>query len=653
MTTNNNADDNSSSSEMDPYHIEGLHGTLAPVSCQEHYDTRSDADLVFDDSLVGRSAELEMLQSVYYGEHGKADADSTGGSSSKVVFIGGYSGVGKSSLVRHFVREIQQRSDAGPILYGEGKFQSNHSVPFSAFHDMIARLVSELESAGLTKEVRAAIKSSEDFGGSEGGRVLLKTWPGLAGLLDADDKHRNTVKSRTDDEGRLSSDVGLAITMNAIKEYTLSFLTLICDNIDTVNQINGDSDNAETMSAPKQRTYPLMILFLDDLQWADSPSLELLQHLLSEKSPLMNKLMFLCAYRSNEVDEHHSLMRVIREVTMLKIGVENHHNSAAGKLINDANYDSNNDHRDTDNNPYKMELYPLSPATIQQFLAQTLSKDPSDVTNLSQVIYKKTMGNIFYVRQAVEELVRKNALYYDNICFEWMFADSSSDLLEEYISDDVVDSVIGKIAILDEMLRQILIVMGYIPNTLEIRVLRQLLQSTGREVTDDELIRLLNLGVDEGMLLLSSESGLYIFAHDKIRQASTESIGDEERDEMLLQLADVLLDMYEDAETATEWCIFLAVNYLNSFEPGSKTDALELARLNLKVAACARKRGDMEKEYWLLGHSLKCLHSANKVWNEYELTLDIYNRLINAAEVLGEYEHLSIFSFVLIIIRLS
>ena len=660
-----NRDDSSSScGEIDPYHIDGLHGTLAPLSCQEHYDTRSGDNLVFDDNLVGRGAELEMLQGVYYGAHDKADANSTCGSINNVVFIGGYSGVGKSSLIRHFVDGIKQSADAGPILYGEGKFQSNYSqsgnmnVPFSAFHDLLACLVSELESAGLAGEVRAAICSSEDLsGGSDGGRVLKKTWPLLSGLLGADDDLRSSTNSDTDDaeatleaQNRLSTDVSSTITMTAVKEYTLSFLTLICESIKTGTQLNDNSNDTQKPSALNQRQHRLVIFFLDDLQWADSPSLELLQHLLSDVSPIMENIMFLCAYRSNEVDDNHSLMRIIREVTTLKVGVENHDSTPDGKRMNDTNIDSYYGRNNNNSIPQNIELHPLSPVIIQQFLANTLSKDPSDVTKLSQVIYKKTMGNIFYVRQAVEELVRKNALYYDNICFEWMFAESSSDLLEEYISDDVVDSVKGKIGMLDEMLRQVLIVMGYIPNALDVNVLNQLLQSIGKEVAYDELILLLNLGVDEGMLLLSSESGLYIFAHDKIRQASRESIGNEERDEMLLELAEFLLDMYDDNdETNTEWCLYLAVSYLNSFEPGSKTDALDLAKLNLKVAACARKRGDMDREYLLLSHSLKCLHSASKVWGEYNLTLEIYNRLINSTEVLGKNVLIYIGSHLLIL----
>jgi hypothetical protein len=238
----------------------------------------------------------------------------------------------------------------------------------------------------------------------------------------------------------------------------------------------------------------------------------------------------------------------------------------------------------------------------------------------------------------MEELVRKNALYYDMMCFEWLFTDSRDvELLGEYISDDVVSSVRGKIAMLGDEMQRVLIVMGYIPNNaLEIDVLRKLLESTGMEISSDALVKVLNSGVAEGMLLLSSESGHYIFAHDKIRQASKECIEGEARDEMLFQLANVLLTMHKDDESDSEWCIYVAVDYLNSFEPGVKTDPLELARLNLKVAKCARKKGAPDKEYGLLVNGSKCLKAAEKVWLEYELTLKIYNKLIESTKILGK-----------------
>ena len=80
----------------------------------------------------------------------------------------------------------------------------------------------------------------------------------------------------------------------------------------------------------------------------------------------------------------------------------------------------------------------------------------------------------------------------------------------------------------------------------------------------------------------------------------------------------------------------MAVDYLNSFAPSSPTEALEWAKLNCAVAKKAREKGAMEKEYELLENGMRCLGLAQKLWVEYELTLEMYNGLIESECFLGE-----------------
>jgi predicted ATPase len=340
--------------------------------------------------------------------------------------------------------------------------------------------------------------------------------------------------------------------------------------------------------------------------------------------------MFICAYRSNEVDAEHPLQKVIDEVC--------HEQS---EIITSEG--SNN--KSTADSSKIMELYPLPQKQIQRFISDSLSIPIEEASELTQVIYTKTMGNIFYVRQAMEELVRKNALYYDVMLFCWSFSGGDGgggkckkELLENYVSNDVLESVRGKIDQLSENMQQVLKVMAYIPNNaLSTETLRTLLNSTGVEI-GDELTELLNCGIEEGVLLLSSSENQFIFSHDKVREAAKLCVKDEDRDDLLLLLANALLALYKEGEADTEWCIFVGLDYLNSFEAGtSKFDALELAQLNLKVAKLAMKKGAMEKQHELLGNGIRCLDSANKLWVEYELTLVMYNALIEVQYFLGEF----------------
>eukprot|EP00804_Cyclotella_cryptica_P014908 CCRYP_000540-RA/>CCRYP_000540-RA protein AED:0.03 eAED:0.03 QI:1149/1/1/1/1/1/2/1050/711 len=459
---------------------------------------------------------------------------------------------------------------------------------------------------------------------------------------------------------RSQSVANSTVTMNSVKEYTLALLSLLCSNMDDDHHDDGNSQDKHFYSRDHQTiNKPNFILFLDDMQWADPPSLDMLSHLLSETTTLGN-MMFICAYRSNEVHATHPLRRVIQDVTNVtnaKYSENDNKKCSDDKMCK--NHTNNTDIKYTNNNSmHHLELYPLSPSAIQQFIADTLLRedDLEDIQDLTHVVYQKTMGNIFFVMQAMEELVRKNALYYDVMCFSWTFTDPTrcgrngvegdsrrKELLANYISEDVVQSVKGKIVQLSAELRRVLVVMAYIPhNALDVSTLRLLLQQTGMEMTTDELVKVLNVGVQEGMMLLSSESGTHIFAHDRIRQASKECIEGEARDELLSQLANSLLKLYHETEEGsqrdTEWCVFVAVEYLNSVDPKSQADALELAKLNLKVAKSAHEKGAIEKAYELLGNGIKCLTLANKLWDEYELTLEMYNCLIESECFLGLYD---------------
>ena len=130
------------------------------------------------------------------------------------------------------------------------------------------------------------------------------------------------------------------------------------------------------------------------MQWGDSASFDMLQFLLSSKDHLHN-IMFICSFRSNEVDEDHPFTTLMNNVVK---------------------------ERDGSKSVERMDLFSLSPEAITKFIADSVKKEDdseNEVSELGEAIYKKTMGNIFFVMQALEELVRKNVVFYDMMCFEW------------------------------------------------------------------------------------------------------------------------------------------------------------------------------------------------------------------------------------------
>ena len=398
LTDNNHDDD---------HYIAGAHGTIAPQKDEAYYDDRSDASddmekgqLKFPKSLYGREKELDKLLSVYNevlmncnNDRDNNNNDSTGGSSgtninaqvstyklSQIIWLGGYSGIGKTALVNEFIKRAQTQYASGSssssessssILHASGKYseQCNSSAPFSAIANMLDNLAAQLSTRGSgdktseeKEKVWKNINNSEYIGPyKEGNVILCSTFPGLSKLIHTDDTRNSSTETTS----------AQTTSLNAIKECTLELFSCICNALDN----------------------PL-ILFLDDLQWGDAASFDMLQFLLSSKDHLHN-IMFICSFRSNEVDEDHPFTTLMNKVV-----------------------EEREDVKSVD----RMDLFSLSPEAITKFIADSVKKEDdseNEVLELGEAIYKKTMGNIFFVMQALEELVRKNVVFYDMMCFEW------------------------------------------------------------------------------------------------------------------------------------------------------------------------------------------------------------------------------------------
>ena len=439
------------------------------------------------------------------------------------------------------------------------------------------------------KLVLKGIKESELIRpDTEGNRVLQKTFPCLVPILDEEGSSSSLTTATT-----------IHPSMNAINECIREIMSII----------------SQTLEHP-------MIIFIDDVQWAGKAALNVLQFLLScTKSEMhTNDFMFICAYRSNEVDENHPFAKLMRNVIKTR----------GSKSLE------------------QMDLFNLSPQAITRFIADSIrrgddddaddNKDNKEVRELSEAVYKKTMGNIFFTMQALEELVRKNVLYFDVMCFEWRFVVSKVELAADLMSDDVVTMVKSKIRSLSSAIRHLLIVMSYIPNAVDASILKPLLSyweaSYGYDVPAIE--RLLKDASKEGMLLRVDKT--YIFAHDRIREASHEVSSEKADRYMIILHVSLILRDIAELEPHMEWCLYVAVDLLNLLPLDKTINLNDLVKLNIKVAKIARSRGSIGKESELLHKALKCLESSGKMWSQYDQAIKLYNAVIMSDHSLGSYD---------------
>src|SRR5262249_32009321 len=142
------------------------------------------------------------------------------------------------------------------------------------------------------------------------------------------------------------------------------------------------------MSVFAQSAHPLA-LFLDDLQWLDSATLEVLEDLLTQED--VHHLLIIGAYRDNEVDTAHPLVRKLEEIRK------------AGASINEIN------------------LAPLSSDDVVQLIADALQWEPERVVPLAQSVYKRTAGNPFFTVQFFSALEHEGLLAFDHAHGRWFW----------------------------------------------------------------------------------------------------------------------------------------------------------------------------------------------------------------------------------------
>src|SRR5262249_50250433 len=132
-----------------------------------------------------------------------------------------------------------------------------------------------------------------------------------------------------------------------------------------------------------------LVLFLDDLQWADDASLRLLRVLLADSE--LSYLLFLGSYRDNEVDEKHPLQRMLASLTH------------EGKLI------------------HTLTLLPLGLGSVQSLISESLHATPEQALPLAELVLGKTQGNPFFASQFLTTLYRKGFLSFDPTEGQWIW----------------------------------------------------------------------------------------------------------------------------------------------------------------------------------------------------------------------------------------
>jgi predicted ATPase/signal transduction histidine kinase/GAF domain-containing protein len=421
----------------------------------------------------------------------------------ELVLVFGYSGIGKSSVVNELHKAIVPPRG----LFATGKFdQYKRDIPYTtlaqAFQSLVRYILakSDLEVSQWRDALREALGPN--------GQLMVNLVPDLALIIG---------------EQAPVSDLP---PQDRQARFQLVFRRFL-----------------GVFARPE---HPL-VLFLDDLQWLDAATLELLERLVTE--PEVRHLLLVGAYRDNEVTRSHPLMRTLEAIR-----------KAGGRVD-------------------EVALAPLLPSDIERLVATAIHADRDRARPLAELVLEKTAGNPFFVIQFLTALAEEKLLNFDPDVGAWI-ADVERIRAKGY-TDNVVDLMVGKLARLPDETQKTLTQLACLGNLAEVVTL-SLVQ--GQSV--DTIHASLWEAVQAGSVFRSGDT--YRFLHDRVQEAAYSLIPQESRAETHLRIGRMLASRMTPAELADQ--IFDVVNQLNrgSALLVSLEEREQVAELNLMAGRRAK-----------------------------------------------------------------
>src|SRR5580700_781887 len=352
--------------------------------------------LLIPEKLYGRELEVGTLLAAF-------DRVVKSGTP-ELILVSGYSGIGKSSVVNELHKVLVPPRG----LFASGKFdQYKSDIPYST----------------LTQAFQSLIRP-----------LLAKTDPEL-------DRWREVFREALGPNGRLITDV-------------IPELELIVGDQPPVPELPPHDAQRRFqlvfrrfLSVFARPEHPLA-LFLDDLQWLDSATLDLLEDLLTQ--PDVRHLMLIGAFRDNEVDSTHPLTRKIEEIRK------------AGAVVQE------------------IILGPLAREDLEQLIGDALHCESERVTTLAELIHEKTLGNPFFTNQLIFVLVEESLLAFDYGEGRWSW--DLKRIRTKGYTDNVVDLMVAQLNRLPVETQQALQLLACMGNSAKFSLLETASQQSTEEM---------------------------------------------------------------------------------------------------------------------------------------------------------------------------
>ncbi|WGV25842.1 trifunctional serine/threonine-protein kinase/ATP-binding protein/sensor histidine kinase [Halotia branconii] len=530
------------------------------------------------EKLYGRESEVATLLQAF---------ERVANGTAEMMLVAGFSGIGKTAVVNEVHKPITRQQG----YFIKGKFdQFNRNIPFSAFvqalRDLMGQLLSESD-AQLAEWQSQILEVLAD-----NGQVIIEVIPELERVIGKQPPAPELSPSAAQNRFNLLFQKFIAVFTTA--------------------------------------EHPL-VMFLDDLQWADLASLQLIKLLMEDR----RYLLLLGAYRDNEVQAAHPFILTVEEL------------KKAGKTVN------------------TITLAPLTLSDTNQLVADTLhcttERDSFGVASLTlpltKLIDRNTQGNPFFLTQFLKSLHEDGQITFN--CHQGYWECDIAQIKALSLTDDVVEFLTYQLQKLPNKTQNVLKLAACIGNCFDLKTLAIVSQQSPTNAATA-----LWKALQEGLIVPTSQSykffqaenseldsqarvddrGVnltYRFLHDRIKQAAYKLIAEDGKQTTHLAIGQLL--HASTPETELEANIFEIVNHLNIgidllVQPEKK---LELAQLNLIAGrkAKAAVAYNAAVNYFIQGIDLL----PSNTWTvHYELTLNLHHERLEAACLNTDFDKLAV-----------
>lgn len=540
-------------------HLLGEHGRIDPFPLAQHDKMER---LTIPQKLYGRKHEAQKL----------ADAFSqVRNGAMRVILVSGSAGIGKSSLAG----EVQKSLLLGKGRFVYGKFeQLKRDIPYSAllqaFQELIRQLLMEDETA-LVIWRDAILEAMQGLG-----QVIVDVIPQLERIIGKQPPVPELLPAEA---------------KNRFQMIMQRFIRILAHS-----------------------EHPLVV-FLDDLQWADTASLLLISEMYKDQR--MRHLLLIGAYRSNEASANSAFMTILSEL------------DGKSSMVD------------------RISLQPLEADQVNEMLAETLRLDSAQTMPLARIIVQKTEGNPFFARQFLKSLHDSQLLTFVHDEKRWRWNIEQIERLST--ADNVAQFLVDKARVLPAGVQKLLAYAACIGNSFFLDILAQASGQSEREVAQQLWPAILEgllypLEGDEHSYMATAwddddeaANVQFVFVHDRIQQAAYSLLTETEKNSAHLRLGKILEQLYHEKQSDDH--LFEMCDHFNKAGELAleHADSLRVARYHLLAGQKAKSSTAYDAALQYVRRGAQILPAD--AWSlDYSLAIDLYTLQAEMEYLCNQFE---------------